>query len=392
MSKHPRVTILKGREKRALAGHPWIYANEVQMDANTKAIAPGTLVKLQVEGGAALGLATFNPHSLMCARRLFTDKVDAPWLREKLEAAQALRTAFYNKPYYRLVHAEADGLPGLIVDRYGDVLGVQANTAGMNALLPELLPVLQAVTGAKAIALNRHGAAVEQEGLAAQSEWAVGKHEGALEILENEARFYVDVIGGQKTGWFYDQRENRKLVASLCAGKKVFDGFCYAGGFGVLAAATGASAATMVDASQGALDLAKQAATANKVENRCSFIKGDVLSELEAAAMRKEKYDMVICDPPAFIKSKKDVGAGLKGYRKLARLAAAVVAPGGWLALGSCSHHAELASWAEENARGLHEAGRMGRIVYSAGAGPDHPVHPLLPESAYLKFQVCKID
>ncbi len=392
MSKYPKVTILKGREKRTLGSHPWVYANEVQMDANTKALAPGTIVKLQVEGGAALGLATFNPHSLMCARRLFTDVLDEAWWRSQFESAQALRQAFYDKPYYRLVHAEADGLPGLVVDRYGDVLSVQANSAGMDALLPQLLPVLQKVTGAKAIALSRHGAAIEQEGLKAQSEWAVGNHTGTLTIIENETIYYVDTLTGQKTGWFYDQRENRKFIAALCAGKTVFDGFCYAGGFGVLAAKRGAKAVTMVDTSQAALDLAKQAAAANKVDAACSFVKGDVLSELEAAAMRKEKYGVVIADPPAFIKSKKDVNAGLKGYRKLARLAAAVVAPGGWLALGSCSHHAELAAWADENARGIHEAGRTGRMVYSNGAGPDHPVHPFLPESAYLKFQVYKLD
>jgi 23S rRNA (cytosine1962-C5)-methyltransferase len=388
----PKVVILKGREARTLRGHPWVFANEVQMDANAKAIAPGSLVNLVVEGGDKLGVATFNPHTLIAARRLFSDKADGAWLRTVIARAQALRQRFYDKPYYRLFHAEADGLPGLVVDRYGDVLSVQANTAGMDRWLPELLPALQEVTGCKAIALTRHGAAVQLEGLSDQNEWAVGNQAGPVEIIENGARYVVDITGGQKTGWFYDQRENRAFIARLAQGKSFFDGYCYAGGFGVLAAVQGASAVVLADQSAGALNLAAQAAKLNGVSGICSFEKADVLELLESCAAQGKRFDMVNVDPPAFIKRKQDIGAGMKGYRKLARLAASVVAPGGFLAIGSCSHHAEAAAWAQEVARGVHEADRRGRIVFSGGAGPDHPVHPLLPESAYLKFQVLALD
>jgi len=390
--KLPKVTVLAPRAQRVRQGHPWVYSNEIQMDAHAKAIEPGALVQLVIEGGDKLGVATFNPHTLIAARLLKTDVADEAWLKSKIEAAQKLRATFYDKPYYRLIHAEADGLPGLIVDRHGDVLAVQANTAGMDKLLTQILAALQAVTGVSKIALNRHGGAVSLEGLTEQSSWAVGEHTGPVEIIENGARYLVDPIGGQKTGWFYDQRENRALVARLSAGKRVFDGYCYAGGFGVLAATKGAREVVLVDASAQALALADQAAQANNVAAICKTVKADVLDLLESYVASGTTFDVVNVDPPAFIKNKKDLAAGMKGYRKLARLAAQVVAKDGWLTIGSCSHHAALEPWAQEVARGIQDAGRSARIVATSGAGPDHPVHPLLPESAYLKFQAFKVD
>lgn len=389
--KLPVVTVLAGRDKRVRSGYPWIFSNEIQMDAHAKAIAPGSVVKLQLEGGAVLGTGIFNPHTLIAARRL--DKgvveINAAWFVERLKAALAVRERFYTVPYYRLVHAEADGLPGLIVDRYGDVLTIQANTAGMDRLLEFIVTALQSVTGAKCIVLNRSGAAIQQEGLKEESRVLVGELSKEVSIIENGVTYKVDPVNGQKTGWFYDQRDNRAYIAALAKGQNVFDGYCYAGGFGLLAAKEGAKAVTLVDASQAALDLAKNSAEANGLADKCSFRKADVLEELAATAA---KYGVVIVDPPAYIKNKKDLAAGLKGYRKLAKLAAAATAPGGILAICTCSHHAGLAEWSEEIARGIYEAGRSARLLRTSGAGPDHPVHPLLPESAYLKCQVFVLD
>lgn len=405
--KLPVITVLAGRDKRVRSGYPWVFSNEIQMDQNARAIAPGSVVKLQVEGGPVLGTAIFNPHTLIAARRLDAAVVaiDEAWFVQKLSAAQAVRERFYKEPYYRLVHAEADGLPGLIVDRYGDVLTVQANTAGMDKLLNALVPALQKVTGATAnpeqaepatthlrkemcVVLNRSGPAIALEGLAEESRVLAGSLPAEVSIKENGVVYKVDPVNGQKTGWFYDQRENRAYIASLAKGQSVFDGYCYAGGFGLLAAVQGATSVTFVDASQAALDLARKSAEANSVADKCSFKKADVMDALAGG----EKYDVVIVDPPAFIKNKKDMAAGLKGYRKLARLAAAATGPGGILAICTCSHHADLAEWSAEVARGIYDAGRSARLLRTSGAGPDHPVHPLLPESAYLKCQVFALD
>ena len=392
--KLPTITILAGRAKRAGHGYPWVFSNEIQMDQQAKAIEPGSLVKLKIEGGPNLGIATFNPHTLIAARRLEADEnatIDVAWFAAKFRQAQAVRARFLSEPYYRLVHAEADGLPGLIVDRHGDVVTLQANTAGMDKLLPEIITALKEVTGAKAIVLNRAGAAVVHEGLKEESRVIAGELSGQILIRENGITYCVDPVEGQKTGWFYDQRDNRAFVAKLAKDARVFDGYCYAGGFGLLSAHHGAREVVLVDQSAGALALAEKAATFNKLA-QCRFVKADVMAELEKQAAAGEKYDVVIVDPPAFIKAKKDIAAGLKGYRKLTRLAAALVAPGGTLAIFSCSHHAEPTAWAAEIARGLGEAKRTGRIVYTSGAGIDHPLHPLLPESAYLKAQVLVLD
>ena len=393
--KLPTVTILAGRDRRVRQGHPWVFANEIQMDQNAKAIAPGSLVKLQTENGEKLGVAGFNPHVLIAARRHDPRpdaKIDRIWFAQKFAAAQALRQRFLRTPFYRLVHAEADGLPGLIVDLYSDTAVVQANTATMDSLLPDIVPALTEITSARNVVLVRSGAAVQQEGLAEESRLLAGTLDGPLQVDENGANFFSDPLGGQKTGWFYDQRDNRAFAAKLCGGAEVLDVYCYAGGFGVLAATQMAREVTMVDRSAAALALAERASEANTVHDRCRFLKMDALDALELMTAKGRHFDVVIADPPAFIKSRKDMAAGLKGYRKLARLAAGVVKHGGILCLGSCSHHAEQAAWSEENVRGIYEAGRSGIIVRTSGAGADHPVHPLLPESAYLKFQVFQLD
>ncbi len=389
----PDLHLRPGAHKRVRGGYPWAYSNEIAMDAAAKALPRGGLVRLVSANGEALGVATFNPHTLIAARVLDRDPgatIDEAWFAARLERALALREKLYRGGCYRLVHAEADLLPGLVVDRYGDVLAAQLNTAGMDLRREALLAALKRVTGASAIVLRDDSWARGLEGLPTAVEgdvlpWAVSLRENGLE-------FFADLGGGQKTGWFYDQRDNRAAVAALARDARVLDVYAYAGGFGVACAAAGAGEVTMVDRSEPALALATRAAEANGVGARCRSVKAEAFGELERLGAAGERFDVVIADPPAFVKSRKDLGAGSRAYRKLARLAAALVAPGGFLFVASCSHNVGVELFAEQVARGLEDAARSGRILRSVGAAADHPVHPLLPESAYLTGQLLQLD
>jgi 23S rRNA (cytosine1962-C5)-methyltransferase len=391
----PTITLQPGRHKRAEAGHPWVYSNEIAMDAAAKALPPGTLVTLRKAGGEPMGVASFNAHTLVAARILDRDAqrpIDRAFFAARLESALTLRRRLYAEPYYRLVHAEADGLPGIVADRFGDVLVAQLNTAGMARLEAEWLAACDAVLAPRAILLRNDSPARALEGLEPELRVAQGAIDGPIELVENGARFLADPREGQKTGWFFDQRDNRRFVAGLSRGARVLDLYCYAGGFAIAAAQAGADQVLALDRSEAALALAARSAELNGVGERCRFQRADAFGELSRLGAQGERFDVVIADPPAFVKSKKDLGPGLRGYRKLARLAATLVAPGGLLFIASCSHNVEPPDFAEAVRRGLEDAGRSGRILRSAGAAPDHPVHPWLPESAYLKAQALVLD
>jgi 23S rRNA (cytosine1962-C5)-methyltransferase len=396
IKKLPSVLLRAGEERRVRAGHPWAFSNEILMDAETKALPAGSLAILRAPGGEALGIATFNPHSLIAARLLTSNpeaSIDASFLGRRLAMAKALRDRLIGVPYYRLIHAEADGLPGLIVDRFGDALVVQVNSAGMEALTEPLLQALEAELAPRTIVLKNDSPVRELEGLKREVVVARGESAGAVELIENDARFVADLSGGQKTGWFYDQRDNRRFMAGLSRDANVLDVYSYSGGFGVLAASQGARSVTCVDRSQAALDAAKQAAMLNGVDASASFQKGEafeILDRLRGTMARK--FDVVICDPPAFVKSRKDLKTGAQGYRKLVRLAAPLVARGGFFFVASCSHLVDPPVFAEQVRRGLRDAERSGRILRSSGAALDHPVHPSLPETAYLKALTLQLD
>lgn len=391
----PPLRLQPGRHKRVRHGHPWVYSNEVAMDAAARALPPGGLVRLEAAQGEPLGVAMFNPHTLIAARLLGRDAttaIDEAFLARRLEDARALRERLYPGGYYRLVHAEADGLPGLVIDRFGDTIVLQLNTAGMERLRVPLLAAVDRVLAPAAIVLRNDTPARGLEGLPLAVERLRGEPRHPLPLLESGLRFFADLGEGQKTGWFFDQRDNRAMVAALADGARVLDAYCYAGGFGVSAAARGARDVVLLDRSEPALALAQRAAEANDVASRCRFERGEVFAALERLAAAGERFDVVVADPPAFVKSRKDLGAGVRGYRKLARLAAALVAPRGFLFLASCSHHVDPVLFAEQVARGLDDAARGARILRATGAGCDHPTHPHLPESAYLKAQWLQLD
>ena len=391
----PSVTLLPGRHKRAEGGHPWIYSNEVRMDVAAKALPPGTLVTVRRLDDNALGVAMFNPHSLVAARLLDRDAnraIGRRFFARRLERALRLRDRLFELPYYRLVHAEADGLPGLVVDRFAGVLVVQFNAAGIARCEPLVLETLDALLAPEAIVLRNDGPARVLEGLMPEARVAKGTIGGPVVVRENGAEFLADPLGGQKTGWFFDQRDNRRFVAALAHDARVLDLYCFNGAFSVQAACAGAAAVLGIDRSEPALKLSAEAAALNRVGETCSFHRGEAFGEAARLAAAGERFDIVIADPPAFAKSRKDVPAALRGYRKLTRLSASVTASGGILFLACCSHNVAEAEFAEAVRRGLGDAGRGARILRIAGADADHPIHPALPETAYLKALTLALD
>ncbi len=390
----PVVRLSAGRQKRARSGHPWIYSNEIEMTPEVKALPPGSVVAFAEASGASLGTGFFNPHSLIAGRLVSGEgaSVDRALIADRLRRALRLRERLFDAPYYRLVHSEADALPGLIVDRYGDFPVVQINAAGMERMLDDVLAALRDVLGADAILLKGDGPTRRLEGLEDYVRWDGPEPAAPQRIVEGGVTFLIDVSGGQKTGWFYDQAANRALVARFALGARVLDLYSYLGGFALQSAAAGAASVTAIDRSQHALDLAAQSAAANGFADRCVFRRAAAFDEMERLAAANERFGIVVADPPAFVKSRKDLNAGARGYRKMVRLAAPLVEPGGLLFAASCSHHVGAELFAEQVCRGLADARREGRILYSGGAGPDHPVHPFLPESAYLKFQLLQLD
>lgn len=393
-SELPTISLRAGRHKRVRTGHPWVFSNEIEMPAETKALPPGTQARFVDASGNTLGTGFFNPHSLIACRMVSetSEAIDQKLIERRLRQALKLRQRFFTGSCYRLVHSEADALPGLIVDRYGDILVVQLNSAGMELIADQVIAALRAVIDPAAILLRNESPVRRLEGLEPETRWDGAPAPAPHEVMENRSIFRIDLSEGQKTGWFFDQAGNRAMMTGLAHGTRVLDLYCYLGGFAIQAAKGGAKSVTAIDRSEGALDLARQSADLNGVADLCDFRRATVFDATAEMAESDQKFDIVIADPPAFVKARKDIKVGARGYRKLARLSAALVAPGGLLFIASCSHHVAPALFAEQVTRGISDAGRRGAIVHSGGAGPDHPIHPMLPESAYLKCLLFALD
>ena len=391
----PTLRLQPKRDWRVRNGSPWIYSNEVQLSDALKAAAPGTLVRIEASDGRPLGAATLNPRTLICGRIYDRDPdaaLDAAWFAGKLKAALKLRERFFQKPLYRLIHAEADALPGFVCDRYDDVFVVQANTAGAEALTPAFLEALDAVAKPAAVVLRNNSGGRSLEGLAEKVEVVRGETDGRIVIEDRGAKFPIDVVKGQKTGWYLDLADARGRVGRLAARARMLDLCCNAGAFSIIAAKAGATSVLGIDGSDLALDLARTAAELNGVAERCTFEKADMFQATEKLLRENRRFDLVVADPPSFVKSKKDIKKGAAAYKKLARLSAGVTARHGFLFIASCSHNMTPEMFGEEVAAGLSAAHRTGRILMSGGAGPDHPVHPMLPETAYLKWLLLQLD
>lgn len=383
-------------EARAIRhGFPWVYADELVMDRRTGNIPPGALCVLEDGERRALGLVTVNVKSKIVARMLDRDPeavVDEAWFAARLRRALELRERLHDAPFYRLVHAEADGLPGVVIDRFGDVAVVQPNAAWAEMLLEPLVAALRAVTGVSTVVKNGTGRSRGLEGLAEETVVLCGSVAGPVAVPMNGATYMADVTGGQKTGLFYDQRPNHAFAARLAKGARVLDVFTHVGGFALAALAGGASSALAVDASAPALALAEAGAKASGVADLFAVRQGDAFAVLEALGAEGERFDLVICDPPAFAPAKPALEAGLRAYERIARLAAPLVAEGGYLVLCSCSHAADLSAFRNASARGIGRGGRRGQLLHTGFAGPDHPMLPQLAESGYLKSLFFRLD
>ncbi|MCB6177354.1 class I SAM-dependent methyltransferase [Rhodobacter sp. Har01] len=393
----PVVRLRPKAEARAIRhGFPWVYADELVLDRRTAGLAPGALAVLEDAERRPLGLVTVNPVSKIVARMLDRDPeagVDEAWFAARLARALAMRARLYAAPFYRLVHAEADGLPGVVIDRFGEVAVVQPNAAWAEAHLGALVAALAAVTGVTTVIKNGAGRARGLEGLPEEMAVVLGAAPaGPLPVPMNGATYMADLMGGQKTGLFYDQRENHAFAARLARGAKVLDVFTHVGGFALAALAGGAASALAVDSSAGALALAEAGARASGHAERFETRSGDAFAVLEALGTEGARFDLVICDPPAFAPAKPALEAGLRAYERLARLAAPLVSPGGYLVLCSCSHAADLSAFRNASARGIGRGGRRGQVIWTGFAGPDHPVLPQLAESSYLKALAFRLD
>ncbi|MEX5596952.1 RSP_2647 family RNA methyltransferase [Pseudophaeobacter sp. C1-32P7] len=396
--QRPRVKLKPKANARAIRhGFPWVYANELVTDRRTRKLAPGTLAVLEDEAMRPLGLVSVNPDSKIIGRMLDRNpeaQIDQAWFEARLSRAQEMRTQLYDAPFYRLVHAEADGLPGIVIDRFGDTCVVQPNAAWAEAHLEALTAALATVTGAEVILKNASGRTRGLEGLDDVNATLQGETPDApVPVQMNGATYMADLTGGQKTGLFFDQRENHAFAARLVApGAKVLDVFSHVGGFGLAMLAAGAAEATCVDGSAAALDLAGQGAAASGWQDRFVVRQGDAFDVLAALGSEGAQFDVVICDPPAFAPSKNALEAGLRAYERVAKLAAPLVAPGGYLGLCSCSHAADLTRFRNASARGIGKAGRRGQLIHTGYAGPDHPQMPQLAESGYLKAVFFRLD
>jgi 23S rRNA (cytosine1962-C5)-methyltransferase len=389
----PLLRLKPHEERRLQAGHAWIFSNEVDVAATPlTAFGPGDRVQVRSSRDRFLGYAYVNPKTLIAARLLGRDPAHPPGrplLVHRMKVALSLRERLYPNDCYRLVFGESDLLPGLVVDRYGDTCVAQVGTAGMEGMKDWILEALERVVKPKAVLWKNDSPSREIEGLPSYVETALGEVPAQVVLEEGGVTFHVPLAGGQKTGWFFDQTTNRAAVARLAAGARVLDVFSYAGSFGLQAARAGAAGVLCVDASAAALEAATASAAASglSVDTR----KGDAFDVLAALHEEGQRFDVVVIDPPAFIKRRKDHAKGLAAYRKLNQQAMKLVARDGFLVSCSCSWHLHADELTEAVQRAARNLGRLAQVVEFRGQAPDHPVHPAIPETRYLKAVICRV-
>lgn len=395
MTDLPRLRLKANEERRLREGHAWVYSNEVDTAVTPlKAFAPGDQAVLEDSKGKPLGIVIVNPNTLICARLVNRDvahPLTVSLLVHRLQIALSLRETWYPEPFYRLVYGDSDGLPGLVVDRFGDHLVVQISTAGMEQVKAALVDALVKVLKPQGILLKNDGKMRQVEGLDSYVEVVFGEVPRRVALRENGVAFEAPVFDGQKTGWFYDHREARARLKGLVTGKRVLDVFSYIGGWGVQAAAFGAAEVHCVDASEKALDQVMRNAALNGVEDRLHTLQGDAFEALQALKQEGERFDVVIMDPPAFITRRKDHKAGLQAYRRANELAMRLLSRDGLLVSGSCSMHLareELVDVLRASARHID---RTAQIVHHGHQGADHPIHPAIPETEYLKSVFARV-
>ncbi len=389
------LRLKKNEERRLRAGHQWVYSNEVDTDKTPlSAFQPGQPVEVRDNRDAVIGTGYVNPHSLICARLVSRDPAHpfgASLLVHRLNVALALREMLYDKPYYRLVYGDSDGLPGLIVDRYDTVLVVQITTAGMEIMKDEVIAALDKVIKPTAVLLRNDSSARDMEGLSNYVTTVSGTVPERVALVENGVHFEAPLLTGQKTGWFYDQRDNRARIARYARGKRVLDVFSYLGGFGIQAAVAGAESVLCVDSSATALEGVQINTALNQFQASVETLQGDAFEALKQLREQREHFDIVIVDPPAFIKRKKDMKEGVQAYRRINQMAMQVLAKDGILMSCSCSFHMTRESLLEQMLGASRHIDRSLQILEQGHQGPDHPVHPAISETDYLKAFIGRV-
>lgn len=398
-SEFPSLRLRRGEDRRLRAGHLWIFSNEVDTAATPlTALRPGQLVRVLTDRGAVLGTAYVNPATLICARLLTRrpdTPVDAALLERRLRIALALRERLYPSPHYRWCFGESDGLPGLVLDRFGDIVVGQIAAAGMEAMREAVEHAVRAVLAPVALIWKNDTGARDLERLPREIRAAWGEVPAELEVQERPAsdlllRYRAPLVDGQKTGWFYDQAGNRsRLLRYLARGARVLDVCSYVGAWGLTAAVGGAGAVTCVDSSQRAIDFARRNADANGLA--IETLRGDAFETLEALAIAQRRFDVVVLDPPAFIKRRRDAAVGQAAYRRLNQLALRLLNDEGLLVSCSCSFHLEADALLASIQAAARHVGRFVQLLETGGQAPDHPIHPAISETRYLKAFFCRV-
>ncbi|HYA37754.1 MAG TPA: class I SAM-dependent rRNA methyltransferase [Candidatus Methylomirabilis sp.] len=379
----------KNEDRRLRAGHVWVFSNEVDTRATPLTqFQPGDPVLIEDAAGHVLGTGYVNPHALICARLVSRDPkyvLDQSLLTHRLNIALSLRERLFDAPYYRLAFGDSDGLPGLVVDRYGDILVAQITTAGVERLKTEVVAALVKAIAPRAILFRNDTSSRELEGLTSYVETAHGEVPETVQLSENGVTFSVPLHTGQKTGWFYDQRENRARFRLYVKGARVLDLFSYLGAWGVQAAAAGAASVLCVDSSPKAVEGIRHNTELNRVEDRVTVEREEAFEMLRRLRAARERFDVVVIDPPAFIKRKKDVKEGTQAYQRLNQMAMQVLSKDGFLVSCSCSYHLHRDDLRDILLKSSRHIDRFLEILEEGHQGPDHPVHPAIPETAYLK-------
>ena len=388
MSSVPEVVLQKDQHRRVVAGHEWIYSNEIDnVRSPIKSFAAGDEVDFISQHGKWLARGYLNPHSLIAGRvvtRNRQHRLGVPLFRDRITDALAIRARLYAEPFYRLVYGESDGLPGVVVDRYGDVLVMQVGTAGMDRRIDELVAALVETLQPKSIVLRGDLSSRALEGLAEDVRLLHGTAVEHVLLQEGGCTFEVPILNGQKTGWFFDQADNRQRMQRHLRGGRVLDVFAYLGAWGLSAARAGATEVVCVDASGPALELLEANAGRNRLGN-IRTQQGDAFEVMQRLIDAGEQFETVIVDPPAFVKRRKDLKAGAAAYERLNTLALRLVEPGGTLISASCSYHLPREALLNSVLRASRRAERSLRLMEQGGQAVDHPIHPAMPETEYLK-------
>lgn len=383
---------LKSREDRRIrAGHLWIYSNEVDTTATPlTGFSAGQIVRLVSDRGRFLGYAGVNPHTLIAGRLLSRDPDSPPgadFLKRRLNAALGLRDRLYSSGHYRLIFGESDGVPGLVADRFGDYVVLQAGTVTMENLKGAVVDAVRSVLSPRGILWRNDSGARDMEALEKYVELACGEVPELVPVIEGDLEFRAPLHRGQKTGWFFDQRDNRQRFGRYPA-SRMLDVFCYTGAWGLAAARRGA-ASTFVDASAQALEWVQ--AEGRRLGLSTETRQGNAFEVLRELREEGRSFDAVIVDPPAFIKRRKDYRQGLAAYQRINQLAMLLLDQEGWLVGCSCSHHLPLDDLLGALQRAARHVSRRLQVVEIGGQSADHPIHPAIPETRYLKAVYCRV-